>query len=129
MGRILIIDDDQAVRNATKMLLDASGFDVVAVEDGSSGIKAIEEGSFDVVIVDLFMPGMDGLKTTKALRQRQPSLPIIAISGSMFRGGARSPTPNFDTIAAEAGPVTTLHKPFRPQELLQAINNAIGTHQ
>jgi CheY-like chemotaxis protein len=125
MTRILIIDDDAAVRSATKILLEAKGFEAVAVADGKSGIAAINNDSFDLVIVDLFMPDMDGLETTKAVRQRKPSMPIIAISGFLF-GGKCPEMPNFDAMAAEAGAISTLYKPFRPGELLQAIQKAIG---
>jgi len=85
MARILIVDDDEAVRKATMIVLEAGGFEVVAVESGPSGFDAIKVGAFDAVIVDLFMPGMDGLETTRAIHQHSPSLPIIAVSGFLFR--------------------------------------------
>jgi CheY-like chemotaxis protein len=125
MARILVIDDDDAVRNATRIMLQAHGHDVVAAEDGKSGIEAIAAEPFDVVIVDLFMPNMDGLTTTKAIHARNPSVPIIAVSGFMFNG--RCPEmPNFEPMALEAGAVAAVYKPFRPAELLQAIHKAIG---
>jgi CheY-like chemotaxis protein len=124
MVRILIIDDDAAVRSATKIVLDANGFDVVAVADGKSGISAIQEQRFDLVIVDLFMPGMDGLKTTTAIRKISPHMPIITASGFMF-GGACPEMPNFQAMAEEAGATAALYKPFRPKELLQAVQKAI----
>jgi CheY-like chemotaxis protein len=125
MSRILLIDDDEAVREATEMLLDAKGFDVVAVADGRQGVEAITQGSFDVAIVDLFMPGMDGLQTTRALRQQDPKLSVIAVSGFMM-GDRLLEMPNFDAMAAEAGAFVTLYKPFRPDALLQAIDTALN---
>jgi CheY-like chemotaxis protein len=124
MARVLIIDDEEAVRRATLIMLEARGFNVVAVENGQSGVDAIKAGTFDAVIVDLFMPGMDGLATTKAIHQHSPSTPIIAVSGFMFRG--HCPTmPDFHPMATEAGAVATLYKPLRPNELVQAIANAM----
>jgi CheY-like chemotaxis protein len=64
MACVLIIDDDEAERSATKIALEANSFEVVAVEDGKSDINAIKDRQFDLVIVDLFMRGMDGLETT-----------------------------------------------------------------
>ena len=125
MARILIIDDDAAVRSATKIALEVNGFDVVAVADGKAGIGAIKEQQFDVVIVDLFMPGMDGLTTTIAIRKINPLMPIITASGFMF-GGACPEMPNFQAMAEEAGATAALYKPFRPKELLQAVQKAIG---
>jgi CheY-like chemotaxis protein len=125
MACILIIDDDEAVRSATKIVLEAHGFDIVAAADGQSGVEAIKERQFDLVIVDLFMRGMDGLETTKAIRKLNLRVPIITASGFMF-GGSCPEMPNFQDMALEAGATSTLYKPFRPKELLEAIQNAIG---
>ena len=126
MTRILVIDDDDAVREATAMLLEAECFEVVAVPDGESGIDAVRAGSFDLVIVDLFMPGLDGLETTKAIRQLNPSLPVIAVSGFML-GNRRLEMPNFGAMATEVGAFSTLYKPFQPAALLQAIGEAFAS--
>jgi CheY-like chemotaxis protein len=124
MPRILIIDDDEAVRLATTIMLEARGFEVVAVESGQAGVDAVKAGAFDAVIVDLFMPGMDGLATTRAIHQDSPATPIIAVSGFMFRG--RCPAmPDFHPMATEAGAVASLYKPLRPNELVQAITDAM----
>jgi CheY-like chemotaxis protein len=126
MASILIIDDDQAVRTATEIALAASGFDVVTVADGKSSLAEIARQQFDLIIVDLFMPGMDGLETTKAIRKLSPHMPIIAASGFMF-GGSCPEMPMFQEMAQEAGALHTLYKPFRPKDLLQAIQKALGT--
>ena len=128
MARILIIDDDQAVRTATKIALAASGFDVVAVADGKSGLAEIVQQCFDVVIVDLFMPGMDGLETTKAIRKLSPQIPIIAASGFMF-GGSCPEMPIFQEMAQEAGALHTLYKPFRPKDLAAGGPKGVGGHR
>jgi CheY-like chemotaxis protein len=124
MPRILIIDDDAAVRRATTIMLEARGFEIVAVESGQAGVDAVKAGAFDAVIVDLFMPGMDGLAATRAIHQDSPATPIIAVSGFMFQG--RCPAmPDFHPMATEAGAVASLYKPLRPNELVQAITDAI----
>jgi CheY-like chemotaxis protein len=125
MARILVIDDDHAVRTATKIALEANGFEVVAVADGKSGIDAIKDQQFDAVISDLFMPGMDGLATTTAIRKIKPDMPVIAASGFMF-GGSCPEMPNFQAMAEEAGATAVLYKPFRPKDLLQAVQKAIA---
>jgi CheY-like chemotaxis protein len=124
MTRVLIMDDDTAVRDATAMLLAAKGFDVVAVADGKSGVEAVQAARFDLVIVDLFMPGMDGLQTTRAIRALDDAVPIIAVSGFML-GDWRLEMPNFDAMAAEAGAHFTLYKPFQPAVLFQAMQEAL----
>lgn len=124
MPRILVIDDDPLVRQATKILLSARGHQVTVAEDGKSGIEAARTNRFDVAIVDLFMPGLNGLKVIEAIRQANPHLPMIAASGFMFDGEC-PPMPNFDSMAAEVGAVSTLYKPFRPDTLAQAIARAL----
>jgi CheY-like chemotaxis protein len=124
MKRILLIDDDEAIREATEMLLTAKGFDVVTAADGAAAVEAVKAGAFDVAIVDLFMPGMDGLETTRAMLKCAPAMPVIAVSGFML-GDRLLEMPNFDSMAAEAGAFVTLYKPFRPDALLHAIETAL----
>ena len=126
MPRILVIDDDDAVRKTLSIMLSVKGFDSVEAESGSVGVEVIKAGGIDAVIVDLFMPGMDGLKTIEAIRAHNATVPIIAASGFMFGGDLCPTMPNFNTMAAEAGAVATLYKPFRSKELTQAIEKAFA---
>src|SRR3954467_1019160 len=98
MTRILVIDDDEVVREATASFLESEQFEVVAVGDGSAGVEAVKTGRFDLVVVDVFMPGMDGLETTRAIRQLDAAVPVIAVSGFML-GNWRLEMPNFDVMA------------------------------
>jgi CheY-like chemotaxis protein len=125
LARILIIDDDEYVRGATKFLLDSHGFEVVAVADGKSGIDALKARSFDLIVVDLFMAGMNGLETMKAIRESNPHVPIIAVSGFLFKGYCPD-MPNFEDMAVEAGATAAMYKPIRPAEFLRTINCSIG---
>jgi DNA-binding response OmpR family regulator len=120
MSRVLVVDDDKAVRTAIKTVLEHQGFDVTVAEDGRSGISAVQAGEYDVVIVDIFMPGMDGLETIRAFNKHSPSVPVIAISGFLFRDSAQ-PAPDFLSMATKLGAAYSLHKPFRPKELLRVV--------
>jgi CheY-like chemotaxis protein len=126
MARILVVDDDRAVRTAIQTLLEYEGFDVTLADGGHHGLEALENGAFDVVIVDIFMPGMDGLETIKAFHLQAPSVPIIAMSGFIFRDST-GPAPDFLKMATKLGAAYSLHKPFRPRELLQAVENCLGS--
>jgi CheY-like chemotaxis protein len=129
MARVLVIDDDQPVRATITVVLEAGGFEVVAVDGGRAGQKAIETVRFDATIVDVFMPDMDGLETIKALRERCPEMPIIAMSGAMslfeYRDGAE-PAPDYLSMATMLGAVTAVKKPFQPRDLLRAVRESIG---
>jgi CheY-like chemotaxis protein len=122
---ILIIDDDKLVRETTKILLRAKGFDVAVAANGKDGIAAIEGGMIDLAIVDLFMPDMDGLQVVEAVRRINPALPIIVASGFMFEGECPQ-MPGFEVMAAEAGAIQTLYKPLRPNEVLRAVTTALA---
>jgi CheY-like chemotaxis protein len=94
MPRILVIDDQPHVRAAISVVLPAKGFEVVAVESGRLGLaelnKSIDTALFELAIVDIYMPEMDGVTLIKALRKCTPNLPVIAISGVMLRGSGRT---------------------------------------
>jgi len=117
MERILIIDDEPSVRDAVSALLKKDGYRVVAAECGHAGVGAIAAFAFDVVIVDIFMPGMDGLETIKIIRENAPEVAIIAMTGYAF-GGELADV--FDA-AVEFGATCGLHKPFSGAELKAAI--------
>jgi CheY-like chemotaxis protein len=125
MPRILVVDDDLSVRVATQTLLEREGYDVVVADSGRNGIEAITSASFDAVIVDIFMPGMDGLDTIKAFNRQAPGVPVIAMSGFMFRNSS-APAPDFLGMSTKLGAAYSLHKPFRPGELIKAIESCLG---
>ena len=124
MLRILVVDDDTAVRGAIKMVLEQDGHDVTLAADGRAGVLAVETGTFDLVICDIFMPGMDGIETIHAFHQHNPRMPVIAMSGFMFRDG-QTPAPDYLSLSTKLGAAYSLRKPFRPQELLKAVRHCM----
>jgi CheY-like chemotaxis protein len=123
--RILVIDDQNHVRTAIMLALQAKGFDVIGAESGQSGLAKLAQSEFDVVIADLFMPGMDGVTLIKALRQRDPGFPVIAMSGVLLGTSGRTALDQVPNIS-ELSDVICLQKPFRPNDLLQAVAAALG---
>ena len=125
MIRILVVDDDRAVASSIAMSLEYEGFSVVTAASGNAGIAAVEEAGVDLAIVDIFMPGSDGLETIAAMRQRQPDLPIIAFSGFAPRHAAR---PAADKLAAaiDLGAARALEKPIRRREIVDAVYSCLG---
>lgn len=119
MNRILVVDDEKPVRDAIGMLLRHEGYHVVVAECGHTAVGAIEAFTFDVVIVDIVMPGMDGLATIDVLRRDAPDVPIIAMSGYAFGSGVLEP--DFFRSAVERGATCCLRKPFTREQLVDAI--------
>ena len=125
MARILVIDDQTSVRNAIRAMLEQAGHTVVAAECGHKAASAIEAFAFDLVLVDIIMPGLDGLDTIKILHGSAPSVPIIAMSGYSFRGG--SSDLDYFHMASELGASCCLQKPFRPRQLMDAIESYLSS--
>jgi CheY-like chemotaxis protein len=126
MARILIVDDDNAVRTTIKLLLERAGHSVVAASDGRSGLAQFGTDEFDLMFLDIFMPGMDGIETMRLVHQQRPLVPIIVISGILSDSGQM---PDFLTMATKLGAVSSLQKPFKPAALLEAVNKCLEAAQ
>lgn len=120
MTRVLVVEDDSSVGVAIQMMLDGEGYDTVHAPDANVGMKAFESTRFDLAIVDIFMPGINGLMTIAAFRQRAPAVPVLAMSGFRFR---ESMNPGLDYLgmAFRAGAKVCLRKPFAPARLMAAV--------
>jgi CheY-like chemotaxis protein len=125
MASILVIDDDSAVLTTIKVLLERTNHSIEAVDDSRAGLKLVEARAFDLLIVDIFMPGMDGFETMKLVHQSRPEMPVIVISGQQFRMASEC-QPDFLHMATRLGAVSCLQKPFRPAELLAAVNGSLS---
>jgi CheY-like chemotaxis protein len=123
MHRVLVVDDQSHVRSAILAALDAKGFSTAAAENGADGLKLFRASKFDLLIADLYMPGMDGVKLIKEMRAIDPSLAVVAISGVLLRTTGRSALDLLSMNRDLAG-IATLQKPFRPTQLMQAIRKA-----
>jgi CheY-like chemotaxis protein len=118
LAKILIVDDDNAVQLTIRLLLERAGHSVVTASDGRKGLAQFEAGDFDLLFLDIFMPGMDGFETMRMVHQQKPLTPIIVISGRPMPSDSG---PDFLTMAMKLGAVSSLQKPFRPADLLAAV--------
>jgi two-component system, chemotaxis family, chemotaxis protein CheY len=118
MARILIIDDDPAVRLLLEGYLCSAGHAVSLAADGGEALEQFRSNPADLVITDIYMPNREGLETITDLRRRDSNLPIIAMSG-------RPLGPAMLDIARHLGAVVTLQKPFSREDLLEAVAKAL----
>ena len=114
--RILVVDDDAELRNLLTSYLGEQGFAVAAVGDGDAMRKALEGALFDLVILDLMLPGEDGLALCRELRSRS-RIPILMLTA---RGDELD-----RIIGLEMGADDYLPKPFHPRELLARIRSIL----
>src|SRR5881394_1146446 len=125
MPRILVVDDDPMVGATIEVLLQRQGFDVTMADGGEMGLAALEAQTFDVMLVDIFMPHMRGFESIRIFHERAPAIPLIAMSGYAFASSA-SPSPDFLRMALELGAARCLRKPFTPAALLTVINECLA---
>lgn len=80
-ARVLLVDDEVVFTTNMSKILSRRGFEVRAVNDGESAIEAIEDEEYDVVVLDLRMPGMDGIAALKVMKRKRPLLEVIILTG------------------------------------------------
>lgn len=112
-GRILIADDDRAIRESLDRALTLEGFVTVAVIDGAAALDEVRRNPFDVVILDVMMPNVDGITACRVLRSERNAIPILMLT-------ARTETSD-RVEGLDAGADDYLPKPFALEELLSRI--------
>jgi DNA-binding response OmpR family regulator len=119
MATILLIDDGDKMRMLGKIDLESAGYRFVSAASGRHGLRILEHQEVGLILVNIFMPDMDGIELIQSLRQTRPTTKIIAITA---RKGLR----NFIDMAKHLGSDDTLEKPFTRQELLGVIASQLG---
>ena len=125
MARVLVVDDDPMVCMAIEVYLQRHHFQVTVADGGEAGLRALEGNSFDLMIVDIFMPHMRGFESIRIFHERAPAIPLIAMSGYAF-ANLNTPAPDFLRMALELGASRCLRKPFTPVALLAVINECLA---
>ncbi len=118
---ILVVDDNATNRMVAEALCEMFDCTSEAVEDGIEAVEAARSGRFDMVLMDIKMPRMDGIAATKAIRAlggRMGEVPIVALTANVDPEDARG--------YLEVGMCAVVEKPIKPDRLLQAINMALG---
>jgi signal transduction histidine kinase/ActR/RegA family two-component response regulator len=120
--RVLVVDDNETNRKVAELILQAIGADVVCVENGREGVDAVEQGEYDLVLMDLQMPVMDGLAAIRAIRAREaaeglPATPVVVLSANVMHQHIEAST--------AAGANGHLGKPIRAEALITAVSQAV----
>ncbi len=119
--RVLIVDDDPAARRLYGAFLRSQAMEVFEAESGIEAVQLVEQSPFDLVVMDLDMPGIDGWMAMSLIRARLPTLPMVilsALSGNDFK-----------ERAAKVGVSEMVTKPCPQDLLLRAVERALHQHK
>jgi DNA-binding NtrC family response regulator len=119
--KILVIEDDEAIRRMAARILARAGYEVIEAGDGKEGVRLFRSDLPNLVVTDIFMPEKEGLETIAELAGESPDVRIIAISGG-GNLGILNPLPMAEKLRA----ARSLTKPFGRNDLLQAVVDLIG---
>jgi CheY-like chemotaxis protein len=115
--RILIVDDSDVVRHAVRAFLERSGYLCIEAADGAEAIKKARELKPDLIVMDLVMPGINGIEATSVIRTTMPKVPVIAFT--MYEALAKAMT---SKLAIN----TVVSKPEGLMKLMEGIQSVLG---
>jgi len=118
---ILVVDDEQMIRSLFKETLEELGHSVITAETGSEGLELVKQRDFDLVFLDLKMPGMVGDELFGRIKAIKPRLPVTIITGYPDSGMMRR--------ALAQAPFGVMNKPFDESDIITAVNNFLGITQ
>src|ERR1043165_2624760 len=116
-SRILVIDDEAAIRDSLRMTLEYEGYEFVGAATGQEGLALAEREAPDLVLLDIKMPGMDGLEVLDRLRSMNEALPLVVTPGAGTIGPA--------VEATKKGAFDFIEKPFASDRILVSLRNAL----
>ncbi len=115
--RILVIDDEKVIREGVERALAKRGYEIAKAEDGNKGLELLKEFKFDIVLTDLMMPGLDGFAVLDWIRENQPHVQVIVITGFA--------TVTKAVVAMKQGAFDFVGKPFTPDYIRIVVDRAI----
>lgn len=122
MAEILVAEDNSAVRMAYRLLLKNVGHTVTEAVDGSDAVAKLTTGRFDLIVTDLWMPGIDGFGVIAEAKRLYPATPVLALTGGALSTGGPDPGER----ARAAGADLVIEKPMLGDGLLDPINRLLA---
>lgn len=120
--RILVVDDVEIVFSAFRQELEKEGFSVDTALSGEAAVQKASTEQYDLIYIDMVMPGMDGIETCRAIKDISPASRLVAMTGQIYRGLADK---ELEFVKA-GGKVYYLYKPFQSGEILQITKRVLS---
>ena len=124
MPHVLVVDDDPMVCGAIEACLQRQGFEITVADGAEAGLATLETTTFDVMLIDVFMPKMRGYESIRLFHERAPAVPLIAMSGYSF-ANLQTPSHEFLAMSLQYGATRYLRKPFTPTTLVTAVTDCL----
>ncbi|MEO8655525.1 MAG: response regulator, partial [Ramlibacter sp.] len=116
-ARILIVDDEEIVIRSCRRILTGEQYEVESVQDGWEALRKIDENNYDIIVLDIMMPKVDGLEVLQHVKERHPDIDVIMMTGlSQIQTAVK---------AMKLGAFDYLSKPFDPDELKLVVDRAL----
>ena len=116
--KVLVVDDMRSMRMTLSATMEDQGYDVTEVEDGYQAIDAVGEKSFDLIFMDIKMPGINGVQTFREIKKISPRSVVIMMTGFAVQDLLKE--------ALDEGAFSVLHKPFEIDRLVELVESALG---
>ena len=119
LGRVLVVDDQEDIREMARIILAGAGYDVDAAQDGREALSLVVDGDYDLVLLDINMPGLDGWATLRLLRADE-ALAATRVAMFSIKGEVR------DKVASlQHGAIDFITKPFGVDELIRRVGRIL----
>lgn len=120
-GRILVVDDEESIRTTLRQILEDEGYSVTVCEDGETALKLLDKGDFEIVLLDVWLPGMDGIQVMEEMNKQRRTEEVLMISGHG----------TIDTAvrATRVGAYDFIEKPLSLERVLVGVQNALQKHR
>lgn len=125
MPRILVVDDEEHVRDMVTAMIEPLGYDIVVAKNGAEACDVCKAALVDLIITDIVMPEKNGIDLIMETKKEYPDIPVIAISG----GGGITGRYDYLEIAKLVGAKNILEKPFSMEELRSAVDNILNNEE
>jgi len=118
---ILVVDDEPRLLQWSQSILSGKGYQVLTASDGLAALAVLQKNAVELAIVDLVMPGMEGLETIQQIRRNHPDVKILAVSAAFQKA-------TYLKVAKLVGAHSTMPKPLNPEVLVDTVRDLLSLH-